>query len=239
MTQLGSSLEDRLQAVRGRMAAASLRASRAPESARLIVVSKGRSADAVRRVYAAGARDFGENRVEEGVPKAAECAGLSDVRWHMIGHLQSRKADRVLPTFSIVHSVDRWKIARVLNEQASRAGGILPVLLECNVSGETSKEGWDFSRRDSWERGMADLLAVRGLEHLRVIGLMTMAPIVEGQELARPVFRALSELSALLRQSWPECGGELSMGMTDDFEVAIEEGATMVRIGRAVFGDVV
>jgi hypothetical protein len=234
-----ASLQGRLENVRQRIAEASARAGRAPESVTLVVVSKGRSAEAVRRVHEAGARDFGENRVEEGVPKAQECTDLDGVRWHMIGHLQSRKVDRVLPTFNMVHSVDRLKIARLLDERAGRAGLVLPVLLECNVSGEESKEGWDFSGRDAWERGAADLLALRELENLKVMGLMTMAPIVEDAELARPVFRRLRELLAFLQGRWPGLGAGLSMGMTDDYEGAIEEGATLVRIGRAIFGDVV
>jgi hypothetical protein len=112
-------------------------------------------------------------------------------------------------------------------------------MLECNVSGEMSKEGWDFSRRDTWEAGMASLLPLRSLPHLQVLGLMTMAPVVDDPNLARPIFRALRELSEMIRRDWAECGRDLSMGMSDDFEVAIEEGATMVRLGRAIFGTAV
>jgi len=225
--------------VRRRIEEAARRAGRSPESVRLIVVSKGRSPQSVRQAYAAGMRDFGENRVEEALPKVAQLADLSDICWHMIGHVQSRKADRILPTFAVLHSLDRWKIARLLDEQAGAANRRLPVLLECNVSGEESKEGWDFARRTTWEAGLADLLSLRSLPHLEVLGLMTMAPVVADPEQVRPVFRALRELSEMVRRTWPECGGDLSMGMSDDFEVAIEEGATMVRLGRAIFGDTV
>jgi hypothetical protein len=239
MKDLDPVLAANLEIVRGRMEEAGRRVGRSPEAIRLVVVSKGRSAETVRQAYAAGIRDFGENRVEEALPKIEALADLSGLCWHMIGHLQSRKADRVLPVFGVVHSVDRWKIARLLDEQASAAGRPLPVMLECNVSGEMSKEGWDFSRRDTWEAGMASLLPLRSLPHLQVLGLMTMAPVVDDPNLARPIFRALRELSEMIRRDWAECGRDLSMGMSDDFEVAIEEGATMVRLGRAIFGTAV
>ena len=239
MKDLDPVLAANLESVRGRMEQAGRRVGRSAETIRLVVVSKGRSAQAVRQAYAAGIRDFGENRVEEALPKVEALADLGSLCWHMIGHLQSRKADHILPSFGVVHSVDRWKIARLLDEQAGAVGRRLPVLLECNVSGEISKEGWDFSNLDTWEAGVASLLRLRSLPHLQVLGLMTMAPVVDDPNQARPIFRTLRELSELIRRDWPECGRDLSMGMSDDFEVAIEEGATMVRLGRAIFGTAV
>jgi hypothetical protein len=218
----------------------------------LVAVSKMRPAETVAATYCAGLRLFGENRVEEAGPKAdavrrllaqqtSEVSTLSEAEatsgvsghgpeWHMIGHLQSRKVADVFPWASMVHSVDTIKLAGRLSRAAPR-GQSLPILLEVNVSGEESKAGFHP------EEVAPAVDAIAALPGLRIEGLMTMAPIVEHAELARPVFQGLRRLRDQLARQYPELPWtHLSMGMTDDFEVAIEEGATLVRIGRALFG---
>lgn len=209
--------------VRERIERACERACREPAGVRLIAVTKTHPVAAVEAAYAAGIRDFGENRVQEAVPKiaAAHVAGV-DATWHLIGHLQTNKAAAAIDAFDILHSVDSMRLAEVLSRTASRS---LTVALEVNVAGEASKEGVPF------EDALALLRDVRQLPNLEVAGLMTVAPRVENPEQVRSVFRRLRELRDELGLR------ELSMGMTDDFEVAIEEGATMVRVGRAIFGE--
>jgi pyridoxal phosphate enzyme (YggS family) len=192
---------------------------------------------------AAGLQHFGENRVEEGGTKIPAVNQRSSVplTWHMIGHIQSRKAKDVLPLFQLVHSVDSLKLADKLSRLAVEAGKPLDVLLEMNVSGETSKSGleayrWQDNRavREQLWQEIGNILALPGLT---VRGLMTMAPIVEEIEQTRPVFASLASLREVLAGTFKVALPDLSMGMTDDYPVAIEEGATLVRIGRAIFGE--
>ena len=228
-----------LAGVRGQMAAACLRAGREVNAVTLVAVTKTRSLAEMRAAYACGVRHMGENRVEEAEEKipALQPEFIADpVTWHLIGHIQSRKAARAAALSDVIHSVDSMHLAVRLERCAAEAGRRIPVLLEMNVSGEASKFGfsaWDQGSRDAL---LAELASLADLRHLEVRGLMTMAPIVPVAEQVRPVFRALRELADFLRQrlafsTWRE----LSMGMTDDFPVAIEEGATLVRIGRAIF----
>jgi hypothetical protein len=233
-----SNLAANLESVRARMAAAAQRADRAPEEVRLVAVTKTQSPETIQAAYDLGLRDFGENRVSEAEGKVEVLP--TDIRWHMIGHIQSRKAKHVVPLFDFVHAVDRPKIARYLDRHAEGREERLPVLLECNVSGERSKYGFAAERWSSDEDQRDALWAAVGeivsLPRLCVKGLMTMAPIVDDPEEARPVFRRLRELRDALAGDFPRGDWhELSMGMTDDFEVAIEEGATLVRVGRAIF----
>jgi hypothetical protein len=239
-----------LKHVQERMAEAALRAGRDPAGVMLVAVTKTRSAEEVVAAYRAGVLHVGENRVEEAAPKLlavrAAIAGPQPT-WHMVGHVQSRKAGDVVAHFDYVHSVDRFKIAQRLGRFAGEAGRVLPVLLECNVSGEEAKFGFDLQgwERDEARRGafFATVEQILALPGLSVQGLMTMPPLVADPETVRPVFASLRALLNVLRERFPP-GGQvsgpdwrhLSMGMTDDFEVAIEEGATMVRVGRAIFG---
>lgn len=223
--------------VQERIAAALRRAGRL-DAIDLVAVTKTQSVEVVVAAYRAGMRLFGENRVEEAGPKAEALGRLivpdPPPAWHMIGHLQSRKAAHVLPWAGMVHSVDSTKLARRLNRSVADAqpGRPLPVLLEVNVSGEASKDGFTAAELP------AALESIAALPHLRIAGLMTMAPIVEQAEFARPIFRELRRLRDEMAGRFPDVRLEhLSMGMTDDFEVAIEEGATIVRIGRALFGE--
>ena len=192
----------------------------------------------IRAAYDLGLRHFGENRVEEAQAKVGHLP--DDVTWHMIGHIQSRKATQVVSLFQVVHSVDSLKLARRLDRFAAERAEPLPILLECNVSGEESKYGFDANRWDADEgqrRALLDAVEeILALPHLQVQGLMTMAPIVADPEQARPVFVRLRALCDELAAAFPQADWQhLSMGMTDDFEVAIEEGATLVRVGRAIF----
>ncbi|OQA12531.1 MAG: hypothetical protein BWY63_03737 [Chloroflexi bacterium ADurb.Bin360] len=239
MANIGRNLEQ----VRIRMAEAALRAGRDPGEVRLVAVTKTCGPQAVLEAWDAGQRDFGENRPEVGVEKILQVeTGLGDYRpiWHMIGAIQRRKASLVIAHFDWVHSLDRMALAERLSREAVAAGRTLPVLLECNVSGEMSKAGYTLQgwEHDSAmrERFFSEVQAVLALSGLRVEGLMTMAPLTEASEETRPVFASLRGLRDALREHFPQQPwGQLSMGMTDDFEVAIEEGATLVRIGRAIF----
>jgi PLP dependent protein len=229
--------------VQKNIADACARANRNQAEVTLIAVSKTHPAQAVLEAIAAGAQHFGENRVEEAEIKIPAVNGqISEpVTWHMIGHIQSRKAKDVVPLFQQVHSVDTLKLAGKLSELAVQAGKQLDVMLEVNVSGEEAKHGFSAS-------GWADNQPVRAalwdevgqifkLSGLRVCGLMTMAPIVEDAEQARPVFVSLAALRLALIDSFKIELPDLSMGMTDDYLIAVEEGATLVRVGRAIFGE--
>ncbi|MCX7707864.1 MAG: YggS family pyridoxal phosphate-dependent enzyme [Anaerolineae bacterium] len=231
-----TTLVERITRVQERIADAARRAGRYPEEIALVAVTKMQPVETVLAAYQAGLRLFGENRVEEAGPKAAtvaqRLAPAAPPIWHMIGHLQSRKAADVLPWASMVHSVDSVRLAQRLSRFCVAAGRELDILLEVNVSGEASKYGFTPAAV------IEAVSAIAGLPGIRVQGLMTMAPIVPDPELARPVFRDLRLLRDDLAQRFPLLDWRhLSMGMTDDFEVAIEEGATMVRIGRAIFGE--
>lgn len=233
-----SELEANLQSVQARIAAAASRARRDPKSITLVAVTKAQSPVAIRAAYDLGIRHFGENRVEEAEAKVGPLP--RDITWHMIGHIQSRKASRVGPLFDLAHSVDSLKLARRLDRLTAERAKPLPVLLECNVSGEETKYGFDAS---AWTKNgaqrqtlMAAMEEIVALPNLQVQGLMTMAPIVADPEQARPVFVRLRQLRDELAKAFPGAAWrDLSMGMTDDFEVAVEEGATLVRVGRAIF----
>jgi pyridoxal phosphate enzyme (YggS family) len=252
MTDL--TLAERITAIQARIATAAQRAGRDPAEITLVAVSKMHPAATVVAAYQAGLRVFGENRVEEARPKAAAVASLLDnlpsvplrsapgtivvrrpsstVEWHMIGHLQSRKADDVLPWASMVHSVDSVKLAGRLSRACLAADRELSILLEVNVAGEVNKYGLTPAELP------AAVEAIAALSRVRLRGLMTMAPIVPDPEQARPVFAGLRRLRNDMALRFPMLDWRhLSMGMTDDFEIAIEEGATMVRIGRAIFGE--
>jgi pyridoxal phosphate enzyme (YggS family) len=198
----------------------------------LVAVSKTHPLDAIVAAAAAGQRDFGENRLEElwSKAEAARSAGM-EIAWHFIGTIQSRKTGEAIGPWTLIHSVDRAKIAQRLSRDAVTAGVVVPILLEANVSGEASKHG--FTPQELL-RAAGELAALPGI---RIEGLMTMAPLVEDPEETRPVFRALRELRDELALRCPEATWRhLSMGMTNDFEVAIEEGATIIRVGSAIFG---
>ena len=224
--------------VKERLAAAARRAGRNPAGVTLIAVSKTNPAEVVQAAVAGGLMEFGENRIEEAAPKM-KAVGDPSLHWHMIGHVQSRKAREAIEAgFALVHSVDSFKLAERLNRFAGELGRVQPILLECNVSGEAVKSGFSAHDPAGWEKLLPEFGLITELPHLRVRGLMTMAPVVSMPEAARPFFARLRELRAYLRGHLPQADWrELSMGMTDDFEAGIAEGATLVRIGRAIFGE--
>ena len=218
----------KLEAVRGRIAAACARAGRAPETVRLLAVSKTHGPDAVRAAAAAGQRLFAENRVQEAAAKIPECPGR--LEWHLIGHLQGNKAAAAARLFDWVHSVDSAKLLETLDRHAGEAGRTLPVLVQVNVSGERSKSGLA-------PAAVPEVLALANrLRNVPVRGVAVVPPLAEDPEKSRPSFRKLREL----RDGWvTELDAELpelSMGMTHDLEVAIGEGATFVRVGTGIFG---
>jgi pyridoxal phosphate enzyme (YggS family) len=232
-----SDLQANMDCVRSRIEAAAHRVGRAPGRVRMVAVTKGHPAELVRLAYHTGLRDFGENRVDEARAKQAQLADLAEAQWHMIGHVQSRRAKDVIGSFAVVHSVDRPKIALLLNRLAKERKLRIPVLLECNISGEVSKDGWDVLPGADKAEVLAGLLAAAQLPSLEVQGLMTMAPWTTEVEVLRNAFGGLARLRDELSAAGAGALPELSMGMTDDFEIAVEEGATMVRIGRALFGE--
>ena len=215
-----------LSEVRARVARAAERAGRVPASITLVGVSKTMPAERVKAAYDEGLRHFGENRVQEGVGKIAELA-LPDATWHLIGHLQTNKARPAARAFHVVHSVDSRRVAEALSKEAQH----LDVLLEVNYAGEESKFGF------TPDEALAEAPGIAALPNLRLVGLMTVAPLVEDAEAVRPVFRGLRELGQRIRDRVDASEWHLSMGMTNDFEVAIQEGATIVRVGRAIFGE--
>ena len=214
--------------VRSNIAEAAQRSGRPPGEITLVAVSKTVPVELVKIAYNLGVTDFGENRVQEALPKIAEFHPQG-MRWHMIGHLQSNKAGKVAAAFDSVQSVDSLHLAQALDRHIGKR---LPVLLQVNVSGEESKEGMPLDDAPMLARQIA------ALPDIEVQGLMTIAPLVENPEEVRPVFRRLRNLRERLQDELPQCSWQhLSMGMSDDYRVAIEEGATIVRIGRAIFGE--
>jgi pyridoxal phosphate enzyme (YggS family) len=231
--RVGDALGERLGVVRARIEAAVHVRNRTPEEITLIAISKTHPASAIREALELGLTDFGENRLQEAESKIVE-VGRQRARWHLVGHLQANKARRALKLFDVIHSLDSIDLALRLDRLCSEEGREeLPVLIQVDLAQEETKSGIN-------EAGLSDL--VRSLDkcpHLRLSGLMTLPPFFEDPEKTRPYFCKLRELrDELAKQDCFQNGrGELSMGMTHDFEVAIEEGATMVRIGTAIFGE--
>ncbi|MEE8473271.1 MAG: YggS family pyridoxal phosphate-dependent enzyme [Dehalococcoidia bacterium] len=217
------SIEDNIQEIQKRIARAAERAGRSPGDITLVAASKTVAPSGIRAAAEAGLRHFGENRVQEATGKMDDLADLRpDLIWHMVGHLQTNKAGAALSLFDIIESVDSLRLARALSARAEKP---LPILLEVNVAAEASKTGFSPGELTS------AVTEISRLPHLRVLGLMTIAPPAPDPEGVRPVFRALRELAGGLGLA------QLSMGMSDDFEVAVGEGATIVRVGRAIFGE--
>jgi len=216
-------IEANVRDVNRRIERACERSRRSPDEVTLVAVTKGVETSAIRAAFDSGIRDFGENRVQEAEGKIAQLSDLKPaVTWHMVGHLQSNKAKAAVELFDIIHSVDSVRLAEILSRRAQKT---LPVLLEVNVSGEATKGGFSAGETE------AAVKEIKQLPNLKLMGLMTVAPVTTEPEAVRPVFRKLRELRDSLGLK------HLSMGMTDDFEVAIEEGTTMLRIGRAIFGE--
>ena len=226
-------IADRVAAVRERIARAMERASRPSGDVTLVAISKTHPAEAVRAAFAAGVRDFGENRVQEAEPKIAATADLreSGLRWHLVGHLQSNKARRAAALFEVVQSLDSLDLALRLARFGAEAARPVRALVQVDLAGEEAKFGLP-------EAGLlAALGQLRGKEGLRIEGLMVLPPYFEDPERARPYFRRLRSLHDRAQVAGLLEGRELSMGMSHDFEAAVEEGATIVRVGTAIFGE--
>lgn len=229
-------IEHGLVQVLQRVQRAADQAGRDASGVQLVAVTKGFPAPVIRLAVQAGLHRIGENRAEEAVSKREALGDLAGVEWHMIGHLQSRKAGLVPGALDVVHSVDRSKIARLLDRHAGDFGTRLRVLLQCNVSGESTKSGWPLEDPGRWAEVVPEFTEIMGLPHLEVLGLMTMAPLGAEADVVRGTFGKLRRLAEFLRDRTGGGWAELSMGMTDDFEIAVQEGATLLRIGRAIFG---
>lgn len=228
-------ISDNIARIRERISQAAARAGRTPDSITLMGVSKVVEPERIRQAYQAGIRIFGENRVQEFEGKSSALKDLQEAEWHQIGHLQTNKAKKAVELFHAVDSVDSVRLAEKLNQAAQQANKVLPVLIEINVGGEESKNG---VAPDSPE--LEDLLQNgQRLEHLQVRGLMTIPPFTEDPQGSRPYFRRVRELRDAIanRKLQGIQMGVLSMGMSHDFEVAIEEGSTCVRVGTAIFGE--
>lgn len=227
-----SDISTRLTGVRDRIAGAALRAHRSPSSVRLVAVSKTFPIDAVRAAAAAGQIDFGENKVQEGQGKIL-AAGALPLRWHLLGHLQSNKAKKAAASFDVIHSIDSVDLLRKVDAGAAERGRTVDVLIQVDLALEPTK----FGAPEADVPGIIE--AAQACRSARLVGLMTLPPAVDDPNGARPLFAALRDL----RDRYVSGGvpasmlAELSMGMSHDYEVAVEEGATLVRVGSAIFGD--
>lgn len=221
----------RLLAVREEIADVARRAGRDPGDVRLVAVSKTHDAETVRELALAGQRDFGESYVQEALAKQAALCGVEGLRWHFIGGLQTNKVRFVVGAFHLVHSIDSLKLAQALHKRAVAAQTVQNVLIQVNLAGEAQKRGTGLGAAGELVR------AVSGLAGLRVSGLMIMPPFADDPEASRPFFRALRELRDRLSKELGMPLPELSMGMTGDFVQAVEEGATLVRVGTRIFGE--
>jgi pyridoxal phosphate enzyme (YggS family) len=237
MTDLVTSIRERYLHTLEQIATAARKSNRDPHDIRLVVVTKSQPVEVARAAIEAGVKILGENYPEEGVMKIQSLAGQSGVEWHMIGHVQSRKARLVADHFALLHSLDSLKLAQRLDRFAAEQSRVLPVLLEFNVGGEESKSGWEVSDISNVDKVLPDIQSVLDLPNLRVSGLMTMPPLGTDPEDSRRFFRSLRLLRDRMASLYPRADWrELSMGTSADYTVAVEEGATLVRVGTAIVG---
>lgn len=225
-------IHENLARVRQRIREAARRADRSPEDIRLVCVTKNATVKQIEEVINCGASDIGENRVADALSKYGQLGEMAGkTRWHMIGHLQTNKVKKALEVFTAVHSLDSLKLVEELERKAAFSGRRIDCFIEVNTSGETSKYGI------KPEEALSFVKRASKFTHINIIGLMTMAPFMDEPELSRPYFIRLRELKKVLQAENIQNTGirELSMGMSQDFEVAVEEGATLVRIGTAIF----
>ncbi len=238
MNDLVKSIRERYESTLEKISSSAKKAGRDVASIKLVVVTKSQSVDIVRAAMEAGAKILGENYAEEGVTKIQSLRDFSGVEWHMIGHVQSRKAQLVAENFNFLHSLDSIKLAKRLDRFCGDVKKILPVLLEFNVGGEESKSGWNAFDESRWSELLQDVNEVMTLPNLKIRGLMTMPPICDDPEFSRPFFVKLKRLQEFLMKQYLQADfSELSMGTSLDYEVAIEEGATFVRVGTAIVGE--
>jgi len=231
------SIKDKYHQVLHRITESAKSVGRKPEEIRLIVVTKTQPLEKIQMLIEAGAVNFGENYIEEAVPKIQALSIRKELQWHMIGHVQSRKAEDVCLYFQYLHSLDSIKLAQRLSRFALMMDKIVPVWLEFNVSGEESKSGWNISEEEYWAKLIPEIDTIFTLPKLDLLGVMTIPPYSENQEASRAYYRKLREFLEFVRKHLQLAGfKELSMGMSTDFEIAIQEGSTCVRIGQAILG---
>jgi hypothetical protein len=234
-------LRQNLQSVEGQISAAARQAERKPDEIQLVVVTKKHPVETLQSLIEIGVKNLGESYAQEGQAKIeslrASGAELANVQWHMIGHVQSRKASTVVQHFDILHSLDSLKLASRINRIAKEQDRVLPVLLEVNISGEASKHGFPASEERAWPDFFPVVEEIAQLAHLRIKGLMSMAAIVADRAEARPYFERTRQLRDRLAERFGDHDwSQLSMGMSSDFEAAILEGATIVRVGSKILG---
>jgi PLP dependent protein len=237
MPDLVASIRENYQSTLDQIANAARKSNRDPKEIRLVVVTKSQPVEVAQAAIEAGVKILGENYPEEGVTKIQSLAGQSGVEWHMIGHVQSRKARLVADHFALLHSLDSLKLAQRLDRFSAEQNHVLPVLLEFNVGGEESKSGWDASDESNWNALLPEIAFLLDLPHLSVHGLMTMPPLETDPQDSRRFFLRLRSLRDHLASQFPQADWhELSMGTSADYPVAVEEGATLVRVGTAIVG---
>jgi pyridoxal phosphate enzyme (YggS family) len=210
---------------------------RNPAEIRLVVVTKTKSVEAIQAVIDAGAADLGENYVEEAIPKIKTLASNQGIYWHMIGHIQRRKAQDVCEYFQYIHTLDSLRLAERLSRFAVKRTNPIPVWMEFNVGGEETKSGWNIANKNNWPNILADIEKILQLPGFVFLGVMAIPPYNKNPEASRPYFRRLREFQAFIHKNLGFFVlQELSIGMSGDFEVAIQEGSTCVRIGQAILG---
>jgi pyridoxal phosphate enzyme (YggS family) len=232
-----SQIRKNLDIVNNRIISSAAISGRGYEDINIICVSKFQPPVVILSAWEAGIRMFGENYPEQAETKIIELEGLNGIEWHMIGHLQSRKAKTVARHFSAIHSVDSITIAEKLNQLLLETNRSMNMFLEYNVSGEDCKQGWNAADENAWEKLLPDIMFMKGLSNIKLVGLMTMPPIMEKPDDVRPYFIKLRKLKEYINHNLPVSQIiELSMGTSIDYPIAIEEGATYVRIGQAILG---
>ncbi len=237
MIDIVAAIRENYQQALDQIATAARKSSRNPDEIRLVVVTKSQPLRVVQAAIEGGVRILGENYPEEAVTKIQSLAAQTGVEWHMIGHVQSRKARLVADHFALLHSLDSLKLARRLDRFAAEGDRVLQVLLEFNVGGEESKAGWDAADESHWNSFLPEVAELLDLSHLRIRGLMTMPPLETNPDDSRGYFQCLRALRDRLASEFPQSDwSELSMGTSADYPVAVEEGATLVRVGTAIVG---
>ena len=233
----GERIKSNVQNVTERIHRAAESVGRKPESVQLLIVTKLQPVEVIEEAMACGARLFGENYAEDAIPKIQSLQNEKSLEWHMIGHVQSRKAQMVCQYFDMVESIDSLKLAERIERFCAETQCKIRVLLEFNLGGEEKKSGWVVKNEDDLNDLLPEIIQITSFQHIQVEGLMTMPPLFEQPEHARPYFQQLVKMQRFLRKRLSQaCWDVLSMGTSQDFEIAVQEGATIVRIGRADFG---